>query len=163
MEKDFKVGDTVKVVGHPFLKEGILAKIKEIIVKDFYRIEFISDDIDFLIDIKYLEKIKEEWLHFTTTNKGSDPLISTRDKLDKESRLYNYMYQWKQKFDPVEVDCKNNEDRWYIYRYYDGEWYIFNWVKNYTYGVKQNLEVYFTTEEKAEQCLEWLKKEGVLY
>lgn len=109
-----------------------------------------------------LEKVEEDWLLFETT-RDIYPLVSIENDLDKESRLYNYMYQWKQKFDPEEVDCKNNEVRWYIYRYYDGEWYIFNWVKNYTYGYEENLEVYFTTEEKAEQCLEWLKKERVLY
>ena len=157
MNKEFKVGDRIKVVGHPFLKEGILAKIKEIIVTDdYYSIEFISDDIDFLIDIKYLEKIKEEWLHFIITNRDNDPLVSTIDKLDKEVGLYNYMYLWKQKFDPEEVDWENEEDKWYISRCGD-------WHTSYTYGFKQNLEVYFTTEEKAEQCLKWLKKEGGLY
>lgn len=157
MNKEFKVGDTVKVVGHPFLKEGILGEIKEIIVKDFYRIEFISDEIDFLIDIKYLEKVEEDWLDFKTTNRGNI-LLSTIDKLDKEVKLYNCMYQWKREFDPVEVDCKNNEDRW---------WFItrsfWDWHTRYTYVFKENMGICFSTKEKAEQCLEWLKKEGVLY
>ncbi len=158
MNKEFKVGDRVKVVGCPYIMDGTLATVR-ILGADNYKLEvrFGDGDIDCLIDIKYLEKA-EDWLHFKTTNRDSKPLISTIVKLEKEVRLYNSIYQWKQKFDPEEVDWeKNKEDRWYISRTF-GVWHT-----SYTYGVRQNLEVYFTTAEKAEQCLEWLKKEGVLY
>lgn len=161
MNKDFKVGDLVKVVGHPYIKDGTLATvlISGILFNDFggLKVEFVSDNKNFWIDVKYLEKA-EDWLSFKTTNIDSDPLISTRDKLDKEVRLYNCMYQWKREFDPREVDWENYEE---------GKVYITrscgDWDTIYTFGVKQNLQVYFTTNEKAEQCLEWLKKEGVLY
>ena len=165
MNKDFKVGDTVKIVGHPLIKEGTLATvlISGMLFDDgWFKVEFVSDNRDFWIDVKYLEKV-EDWSHyFKITNIDSDPyeyyLMSLRDKLDKEVRLYNRMYQWKQKFDPEEVEWGNDkEDRWFISRSF-GIWHT-----SYSYGVRQNLEVYFTTEEKAEQCLEWLKKEGVLY
>ena len=166
MNKDYKIGDRVKVVGHPYIKDGTLATV--IILGDDYcgirfddygfKVKFGTDDTDYFIGVgkKYLEKV-EDWLHFKTTNIDSDPLISTIDKLDKEVKLYNCMYQWKEKFDPEEVGWKDKEDRWYISRS-SGYWHT-----SYSYSVKQNLEVYFTTEEKAEQCLEWLKKEGVLY
>ena len=160
MNKDFKVGDTVKVVGHPYIKDGTLATV--IILGDDYcglRFDDYGFKIKFgsLVDNKHLEK-PEDWLHFKTTNRDSYPLVSARDKLDKEVKVYNCMYQWKQKFDPEEVNWENKEEKkWYIYRS-DGVWYT-----SITCGVKQNLQVYFTTREKVEQCLEWLKKEGVLY
>ena len=165
MNKNFKVGDTVKIVGHPFIKEGILATVLILGVDycevrlDGYEFNEKFGDIDFFsdIDVKYLEKV-EDWLNFETTNINSKPLISTIVKLEKEVQLYNSMYQWKQKFDPEEVNWENKEEKkWYIYRS-DGVWYT-----SITCGVKQNLQVYFTTREKVEQCLEWLKKEGVLY
>ena len=164
MNKEFKVGDRVKVVGHPFIKEGILATVC-VLGHYYYEIRFDDyefnekfGDIDCLIGVgkKYLEKV-EDWLHFKTT-RSNDPLISKIFKLDKEVELYNYMYQWKEKFDPEEVEWGNDkEHRWYISRSSG------NWLTNYSYRVRQNLEIYFTTEKKAEQCLEWLKKEGVLY
>ena len=162
MNKEFKVGDRVKIVGHPYIKDGTLATvlISGMLFDDgLFKVEFVSDNKNFWINIKYLEKveIEEDWLHFKTT-RSNDPLISKIFKLDKEVELYNYMYQWKQKFDPEEVEWGNDkEHRWYISRSSG------NWLTSYSYRVRQNLEIYFTTEKKAEQCLEWLKKEGVLY
>lgn len=168
MNKDFKVGDRVKVVGCPYIKDGTLATV--IILGDDYcgirfddygfKVKFGTDDTDYFIGVgkKYLEKA-EDWLHFETTNINSKPLISTIVKLEKEVRLYNSMYQWKEKFDPEEPDWENNkEDKWYISRYSNGAWWL-----SRTFSSVENLQVYFTTVEKAEQCLEWLKKEGVLY
>jgi hypothetical protein len=167
MSKEFKVGDRVKVVGHPFIKEGILATV--IILKNYYcEIRFDGyefnekfGNIDCLIGVgkKYLEKVEDCWLHFKTTNRYSEPLFTREVKLQKEIIMYNCMYQWKREFDPEEVNWENNkEDKWYIYRYPNGDW-----DTSYTFGFKQNLQVYFTTKEKAEQCLKWLKKQGVLY
>ena len=160
MNKDFKVGDRVKVVGHPYIKDGTLATvlISGMLFDDgLFKVEFVSDNKNFWINIKYLEKV-EEWLSFKIPNIDGYPLISAVVKLEKEIRLYNYMYQWKREFDPEEVNWENNEEKkWYIYRS-DGVWYT-----SITCGVKHNLQVCFTTKEKAEQCLEWLKKEGVLY
>lgn len=164
MNKDFKVGDKVRVVGHPFIKDDTRATIEinrvELNLADYCGIKVKSDrdDRDYLIDHKYLQKVEEDWLDFETT-RDNDPLISTIDKLDKEVKLYNCMYQWKEKFDPNEADWENNEeDKWYISRHPDGDWHV-----TWTIIFKQNLRVYFTTRKKAEQCLEWLKKEGVLY
>ena len=160
MDKNFKVGDTVKIVGHPYIKDGTLATvlISGMLFDDgLFKVEFVSDNKNFWINIKYLEKV-EEWLSFKIPNIDGYPLISAVVKLEKEIRLYNYMYQWKREFDPEEVNWENNEEKkWYIYRS-DGVWYT-----SITCGVKHNLQVCFTTKEKAEQCLEWLKKEGVLY
>ncbi len=167
MNKEFKVGDRVKVVGHPFIKEGILATVC-VLGHYYYEIRFDDyefnekfGDIDCLIGVgkKYLEKVEEDWLSFKTTNIDSKPLISTIDKLDEEVRLYNCMYQWKEKFDPGEAGWKDKEDKWYI----SISRSLGYWDISYTYGVKHNLQVCFTTKEKAEQCLEWLKKQGVLY
>ncbi len=161
MNKDFKVGDKVKIVGHPYIKDGTLATvlISGMLFDDgLFKVEFVSDNKNFWINIKYLEKVEEDWLHFKTTNRDSDPLISTIDKLDKEVRLYNSMYQWKEKFDPEEPDWEKEEDKWYISRYSDGEWCL-----RRTFSFEENLQVYLTTEVKAEECFEWLKKEGVLY
>ena len=160
MDKNFKVGDTVKIVGHPYIKDGTLATvlISGMLFDDgLFKVEFVSDNKNFWINIKYLEKV-EEWLSFKIPNIDGYPLISAVVKLEKEIRLYNYMYQWKREFDPEEVNWENNEEKkWYIYRS-DGVWYT-----SITCGVKHNLQVCFTTKEKAEQCLEWLKKQGVLY
>ena len=153
MNKEFKVGDRVKVVGHPYIKDETPATVRicGMWFDDcWFKVKFGNDGIDFLIDIKYLEKIKEEWLHFKTTNRGNDPLISTIDKLDKEVRLYNCMYQWKKEFDPEEVDWEDVEDKWYISRRFG------DWRTDFTVTIKQNLQVYFTTKEKAEQFLKWL-------
>ena len=160
MNKDFKVGDRVKVVGHPYIKDGTLATV--IILGDDYcglRFDDYGFKIKFgsLVDNKHLEK-PEDWLHFKTTNRYSEPLFTREVKLQKEIIMYNCMYQWKREFDPEEVNWENNENRWYIYRYLGGDW-----DTSHTYSFKQNLQVYFTTNEKAEQCLKWLKKEGVLY
>ena len=160
MDKNFKVGDTVKIVGHPYIKDGTLATvlISGMLFDDgLFKVEFVSDNKNFWINIKYLEKV-EEWLSFKIPNIDGYPLISAVVKLEKEIRLYNYMYQWKREFDPEEVEWGNDkEHRWYISRSSG------NWLTSYSYRVRQNLEIYFTTEKKAEQCLEWLKKEGVLY
>ena len=163
MNKDFKVGDTVKVVGHPYIKDGTLGTVR-ILGADNYKLEvrFGDGDIDCLIDIKYLEKV-EDWLSFKVSTCYTPfwtILISYGDSFEKtkEIKLYNYMYQWKEKFDPEEPDWEEEEHKWYISKILDGNWYI-----SHTFRVKQNLQIYFTTAEKAEQCLEWLKKEGVLY
>jgi len=160
MNKDFKVGDTVKIVGHPYIKDGTLATV---LINgmwfddDLFKVEFVNDNKNFWINIKYLEKV-EEWLSFKIPSINGDPLISAIDKLDREVELYNSMYQWKKEFDPEEPDWENIEK---------GKWYITisfgDWKTNSNFGLKQNLQVYFTTKEKAEQCLEWLNKQGVLY
>ena len=157
--KKFKEGDRVKILGHPVIKGEIIGEVHSLL-------EYLDGEIGFYIKFelmpqvleinsKYLEKV-EDWLLFETT-RDIYPLASIENDLDKESRLYNYMYQWKEKFDPEEVDWENNGEKWYISKNFG------DWCTDYIIFLKQNLQIYFTTEEKAEQCLEWLKKEGVLY
>ena len=105
-----------------------------------------------LVKLSFLEQIEDKMKYLTEDKKELKAVITAYYSIPKSTS------NKKREFDPEEVDWENDEEeKWHIYKSL-GYWHTI-----YTCGVKQNLQVYFTTKEKAEQCLKWLKKQGVLY
>ena len=85
------------------------------------------------------------------------PKLNEQEKL--ELKLYLAQRAWKKEFDDVELDWEDVDITKY-YIYYDNrdnKYYI--GIRYYT---KYNMQVYFSTREKAEQCLQWLRDSGVI-
>jgi len=83
--------------------------------------------------------------------------LNEQEKL--ELKLYLAQRAWKKEFDDVELDWEDVDITKY-YIYYDNrdnKYYI--GIRYYT---KYNMQVYFSTREKAEQCLQWLRDSGVI-
>jgi len=86
-------------------------------------------------------------------------LPQLNDQEHLELKLYLAQRAWKKEFDDVELDWKNK----CIYKYFiyynkslNGYCVDDLWISKY------NMNVYFTTQEKAGQCLQWLKDSGVI-
>ena len=89
--------------------------------------------------------------------KESIPKLNEQEAL--ELKLYLAQRAWKKEFDDVELDWTSNK----VYKYnvyYNNHYNSYDvnvWVLN-----KPIMQVWFSTEEKAEQCLQWLKDSGVI-
>ena len=78
----------------------------------------------------------------------------------KEFGIYLHMLLWKETYDKdFEPDWEDLDQKKYFIFYYH---YKIKLVCDYTFGVQQIMQVYISTEEKAEQMLEDLKSIGVL-
>lgn len=94
---------------------------------------------------------------------GTESFIKYLLKLNKQEKLELKLYlaqrAWKKEFDDVEVDWERDDTYKYTI-YYD------NYNNKYDIGIRYSakyiMQVYFTTGEKALQCLQWLKDSGVI-
>ena len=86
-------------------------------------------------------------------------LLQLNDQEQLELKLYLAQRAWKKEFDDVELDWENLDITKYNI-YYNNSLNGYNvdgWCTS-----KYNMQVYFTTQEKALQCLQWLRDSGVI-
>ena len=91
--------------------------------------------------------------------KSTPHLPQLNDQEQLELKLYLAQRAWKKEFDDVELDWENM----YIPKYN----ICYSMLSN-KYDIegrgyaKLNMQIWFSTQEKAEQCLQWLRDSGVI-